>query len=105
MPHRLVDPAVGVSSVVTGVMDDGALEVQRQESCAQEQGQGPATGEPPPHGERSQRIAPEKQGDGGVQRRGWINKFPRHRAIPRADRDRLRMLIRALNRPEVWQRF
>ena len=78
------------------------LEVQRQKSCAQEQGQGPATGEPPPHGERSQGVAPKEQGDGGVQRRG-INEFPRHRAIPRADRDRLRMLIRALNRPEVWQ--
>ena len=105
MPHGLVDPAVGVGSVVTGVVDDGAFKMQRKKSSAQQHRQGPATGKPSPDGQNGKGISPKEQAHRWIESLWRIHELPRHRAVPRLNRSELLLLLTALNRPEVRQRF
>ena len=105
MPHGLVDPTVGMGCVVAGVMDDGAFQMQREKAGAKQHGQGPATCKPTPDGQSGKGIPSKKQAHGWVESLRRIHKFPRHRAVPRTHRVELLLLLTALNRPEVRQRF
>ena len=105
MAHGLVDPAVGVRSVVTGVVNDGALEMQRQEPRAQQHRQGPSTHKPAPDGQGCKDISTNEQSHRWIQCGRGVNELPRYRAVPRPNRIEQLILLAALNRPEVRQRF
>jgi hypothetical protein len=80
MAHESVPEAIGMGGVVAGVVDHRALEVQRQKTGEQQEGQGPLPHEPTPDGEPGQGEAPQEETHGWVPGRRRIEVLARHRA-------------------------
>ena len=80
MAHEGVPEAAGVSSVVAGVVNHGALQVEGQKAAGQEQRQRPAPQEPAGDRDRRQHIPPKEQAHSGIPGAGRIEILPRHGA-------------------------
>ena len=106
MAHGLIDPTVGVCSVMAGVMNHRPLKVQRQKACAEQHLQRPSGDKPTPDGQGGKRIPPKKQPNGGIPKSWRIDEFARNRAVSRSNRTMLLLLSSALVHPEgrqqVW---
>ena len=80
MAHEGVPEAVGMGGAVAGVMDDGALHMEGQESCGHQQGEGPVAHEPPPDGQSRQQVAAQKQTHRRIPRFGGPEEVAGHGA-------------------------